>query len=274
MRRRESWRQLLTPGLVLFLMMALGVTVYFAVRQPIPTDFDEYSLWATAAKLTKANDALYTVGETGTPWQATQTPSLILMGYFAQFLGRFAYWKVYVGYDWLLFACFAAVLGGWTGKIRPGGAGGGGLLVRALVLHHLQPHHLFKQGLHEQLRRHPRRGAVRRGGGPVAGPARRRRPPLAVVPVLAFAALAKDNLFPVMLVAAGMAAADWFFFPDSGPFRKGWPRRLGFSALTCAARWRPTWPGAGISPVWLPSTPPKAAWCHQPEPALGGDQRR
>ena len=40
-RRRESWRQLLTPGLVLFLVMALGVTVYFAVRQPIPTDFDE-----------------------------------------------------------------------------------------------------------------------------------------------------------------------------------------------------------------------------------------
>ena len=235
-RRRESWRQLLTPGLVLFLMMALGVTVYFAVRQPIPTDFDEYSLWATAAKLTKANDALYTVGETGTPWQATQTPSLILMGYFAQFLGRFAYWKVYVGYDWLLFACFAAVLGRLDWKKYA-------LAVPAAVACWCAPWFFttYNRTIFLSKVYMNSYGDIPAGvlfGGAVALWLALRAadgPRWPVVPVLAFAALAKDNLFPVMLVAAGMAAADWFFFPDAGPFRKGWPRRLGFSALTCAA---------------------------------------
>lgn len=235
-RRRESWRQLLTPGLVLFLVMALGVTVYFAVRQPIPTDFDEYSLWATAAKLTKANDALYTVGETGTPWQATQTPSLILMGYFAQFLGRFAYWKVYVGYDWLLFACFAAVLGRLDWKKYA-------LAVPAAVACWCAPWFFttYNRTIFLSKVYMNSYGDIPAGvlfGGAVALWLALRAadgPRWPVVPVLAFAALAKDNLFPVMLVAAGMAAADWFFFPDAGPFRKGWPRRLGFSALTCAA---------------------------------------
>ena len=219
-----------------FLMMALGVTVYFAVRQPIPTDFDEYSLWATAAKLTKANDALYTVGETGTPWQATQTPSLILMGYFAQFLGRFAYWKVYVGYDWLLFACFAAVLGRLDWKKYA-------LAVPAAVACWCAPWFFttYNRTIFLSKVYMNSYGDIPAGvlfGGAVALWLALRAadgPRWPVVPVLAFAALAKDNLFPVMLVAAGMAAADWFFFPDAGPFRKGWPRRLGFSALTCAA---------------------------------------
>lgn len=235
-RRRARWRELLTPGLVLFVVMALGVAVYFAIRQPIPTDFDEYSLWATAAKLTKAGDALYTVGETGAPWQATQTPGLILTGYFVQFLGKFAYWKVYVGYDWLLFACFAAVLAplGWR-HYR--------LAVPAAVACWCAPWFFttYNRTIFLSKVYMNSYGDIPAGvlfGGAVAlwlalCAARAPRWPAAVV--LAFAALAKDNLFPVMLVAAGMIAADWFFFPEQGSFRRGWPRRLGFSALVCAA---------------------------------------
>ena len=49
-------QRLFTPGSVLFWGMALAFTVYFFVRQPMATDFDELSLWATAVKITKVND--------------------------------------------------------------------------------------------------------------------------------------------------------------------------------------------------------------------------
>ena len=62
--------------------MALAFTVYFFVRQPMATDFDELSLWATAVKITKVNDSLYATAELGTPWAATQNPGLPLLGVF------------------------------------------------------------------------------------------------------------------------------------------------------------------------------------------------
>ena len=61
-------QRLFTPGSVLFWGMALAFTVYFFVRQPMATDFDELSLWATAVKITKVNDSLYATAKLGTPW--------------------------------------------------------------------------------------------------------------------------------------------------------------------------------------------------------------
>ena len=104
-------QRLFTPGSVLFWGMALAFTVYFFVRQPMATDFDELSLWATAVKITKVNDSLYATAELGTPWAATQNPGLPLLSYFFQFLGHYADWKIYVAYDVLAAAVFAAVLG-------------------------------------------------------------------------------------------------------------------------------------------------------------------
>ena len=56
-------QKLFTPGSVLFWGMALAFTVYFFVRQPMATDFDELSLWATAVKITKVNNDLYATAE-------------------------------------------------------------------------------------------------------------------------------------------------------------------------------------------------------------------
>ena len=78
-------QKLFTPGSVLFWGMALAFTVYFFVRQPMATDFDELSLWATAVKITKVNNDLYATAELGTPWAATQNPGLTLLAYFFQF---------------------------------------------------------------------------------------------------------------------------------------------------------------------------------------------
>ena len=68
-------QRLFTPGSVLFWGMALAFTVYFFVRQPMATDFDELSLWATAVKITKVNDSLYATAELGTPGPRPRTPA-------------------------------------------------------------------------------------------------------------------------------------------------------------------------------------------------------
>ena len=109
-------QKLFTPGSVLFWGMALAFAVYFFVRQPMATDFDELSLWATAVKITKVNNDLYATAELGTPWAATQNPGLPLLAYFFQFLGDYADWKIYVGYDILYFSVFAAVVGDITSE--------------------------------------------------------------------------------------------------------------------------------------------------------------
>ena len=234
-RYRAGWKKLCTPGAVLFFALAAAFAVYFAIRQPIPTDFDEYSFWATASKLTKVNGVLYTTAELGTPWQVTQSPSLILMGYFAQFWGKFAYWKVYVGYDGLLAACFAAVLGRVDWKRYA-------LAVPMAVVCWCVPwffttynRTIFLSKVYMNSYGDIPAGVV--FGGAVAlwlalraGPG----PKWPILPVLALAALVKDNTFPIMLVGAGLVAADWFLFGPEG-FKKGVYGRVGFSALCMAA---------------------------------------
>ena len=87
-------QRLFTPGSVLFWGMALAFTVYFFVRQPMATDFDELSLWATAVKITKVNDSLYATAKLGTPWAATQNPGLPLLAYLFQFFGDYSDWNI------------------------------------------------------------------------------------------------------------------------------------------------------------------------------------
>ena len=113
--RRETkpdYRALLSPGSVLFWGAALTFCLYFSIRQPMATGFDELNLWATAVKITKVDNRLYAFAELGTPWAVTQNPGLPLLSYFFSFFGRYADWKLYASYDILAFAVYAAVLGG------------------------------------------------------------------------------------------------------------------------------------------------------------------
>ena len=83
--QRPAYRRLVTPGAVLFWGMALAFAVYFFIRQPLATKYDELSLWATAVKVTKADNRLYALATLGTPWPQTQNPGLPLLAYFFQF---------------------------------------------------------------------------------------------------------------------------------------------------------------------------------------------
>ena len=88
--RRPRLRALATPGAALFWGLALAFAVYFFIRQPMANSFDELSFWATAVKLTKANNRLYPTAVLGTPWPATQNPGLAVLSYFFSFFGAFA----------------------------------------------------------------------------------------------------------------------------------------------------------------------------------------
>ena len=86
--KKEELKKLLTPGAVLFWALALTFAVYFALRQPMFSEFDEFSLWGTAAKLTKANDRLFPRVRVGRALDRHPKPGIDRAGIFCAVLRR------------------------------------------------------------------------------------------------------------------------------------------------------------------------------------------
>ena len=235
-QKRQNRKALCTPGAVLFWTMSAAFAVYFALRQPLFTDFDEMSFWGTAAKLTHETGGLYTVAPVSWPWQATQSPCLITLGYFVQALGRYGDWKVYLAYDMLAFACFAALLGRVEWKQYR-------LAVPLAAVCWCVPyffttynHTIFLSTVYLSAYGDIPSGLVL--GGTVALWLALREgegPRWPVLPVLAFSALIKSNTFVLALAAAGLVAADWLLTPGTTPWKQGLVRRIGFAAACFAA---------------------------------------
>ena len=232
--QRPACRRLVTPGAVLFWGMALAFAVYFFIRQPLATKYDELSLWATAVKVTKADNRLYALAILGTPWPQTQNPGLPLLSYFFQFLGHYADWKIYVAYDVLAAAVFAAVLGGLNFRQYR-------IAVPLAAICWFAPWFLtvYNHTIYLDTTYMTAYGDVPAGlalGGAVALWLALRKtggPKWAVLPVLALAANIKANTFVLSLVAAGLMAVDAWLFAEH-PFKKGLARRTGF-AIACFA---------------------------------------
>ena len=203
--QRPAYRRLVTPGAVLFWGMALAFAVYFFIRQPLATKYDELSLWATAVKVTKADNRLYALATLGTPWPQTQNPGLPLLSYFFQFLGHYADWKIYVAYDVLAAAVFAAVLGGLNFRQYR-------IAVPLAAICWFAPWFLavYNHTIYLDTTYMTAYGDVPAGlalGGAVALWLALRKtggPKWAVLPVLALAANIKANTFVLSLVAAGL----------------------------------------------------------------------
>lgn len=231
--KQKTLRQQFSCGSLLFWGLAVFFAVYFSVRQPMFSTFDEFSFWGTAAQMTSATDRLYTVGNYGTPWLPTQNPGLVMLSYFVQFFGEFAHFKVYLGYDLLLFACAAALVG--TVEIK-----NYKLAVPLAVIGWLTPWFLTTYRRMQDTSKVYMSAygdipaGMLAGGAVVLWFALRQQedgPRWPIFPVLAFLANVKDNTFPLALIAAGLIAADAFLFDcPVGQWKKGWPRRLGFSA--------------------------------------------
>ena len=234
-KHTDALQMLFTPGSVLFWGMALAFTVYFFVRQPMATDFDELSLWATAVKITKVNDSLYATAELGTPWAATQNPGLPLLAYFFQFFGDYADWKIYVGYDILFFSVFAAVVGAIPREKWRVAVPMAAVLWCVPFFFTNYNHTIYLTTTYMTSYGDVPAGLVF-GGAVAAWLALRQNsaPKWAVLPILALSANIKANTFVLALVAAGLVAVDEWLFADDGDFKAGLLPRTGFS-LACFA---------------------------------------
>ena len=231
-RQRKHWRKLVSCGSVLFWMLSAAFAVYFSLRQPMFSEFDAFSFWGTAAKMTSTSNHLFTICESGTPWQATQSPGLIVLSYFVQFFGEFAPHKVYLAYDMLLFACIAALVGALElAQSR--------LAVPVAVIGWCTPwffttyaRTIFLNTVYLSVYGDIPAGMMM--GGALAlwlcmrtDAARQCR--WAIFPVLAMQANIKDNTFPIALVTAGIIGADMFLFHVQERWGKDWYKRLAFA---------------------------------------------
>ena len=233
--RPVPWRELFTPGSVLFWGMTVAFAVYFSIRQPMANGYDELSLWATAAKITKVDNSLYSTATLGTPWAVTQNPGLPLISYFFQFFGSYADWKIYLAYDALYFACFAAVLSALPWKKWRVAVPLAAVLWCTPFFFTIYNHTIYLADTYLTSYGDVPAGLV--FGGAVAMWLALRQtggPRWAVLPVLALAANLKANDFVLSLAAAGLIAVDVWFFCD-GPFKQGLARRTGFAAACFAA---------------------------------------
>ena len=231
---RHRAKELFCPATVLFWAAVLGFAVYFFVRQPLCTGYDELSLWATAVKTTTVSHRLHTTVELGTPWAATQNAGLPLLSYFFQFFGRYADWKIYLAYNVLYFAVYAAVLGALPWKSWRTAVPAAAVLWFVPYFFTTYNHTLYLSTVYMSCYGDIPAGMV--FGGAVALWLNLRgqdAPRWPVFPVLALAANIKANDFVLSLVAAGLVAVDAWLFAE-GPFQKGLARRTGF-AVGCLA---------------------------------------
>ncbi len=114
--KKGGFDVLLTPGFMLFCFAGLAFITYLSIRTPIAHEWDELSMWATAAKLTKEGNAIFSSVPSGFPWPTTQKPGLPTLSYFFNFFGEFAPWRIYAAYDLLIVSVWSAAIGGLKRK--------------------------------------------------------------------------------------------------------------------------------------------------------------
>ncbi len=114
--KKGGFDVLLTPGFMLFCFAGLAFIAYLSIRTPIAHDWDELSMWATAAKLTKEGNAIFSSVPSGFPWPTTQKPGLPTLSYFFNFFGDFEAFRVYAAYDLLIVSVWSAAISGLKRK--------------------------------------------------------------------------------------------------------------------------------------------------------------
>ena len=110
--RKNALSALAEPGFAAFWVLAAALILFFAWRQPMYSTWDEFSFWGTAAKIVKTSGQLYANAEIGWDWVGSHRPGLVVLGYFFQFFGPYAEWRVFAGYDVLLLSVFTLLTAG------------------------------------------------------------------------------------------------------------------------------------------------------------------
>lgn len=108
-----------SPAFWLFAVCSLFFWTLFAIRQPMFTQWDEFTAWGAAPRLVKVMDALYVAR----PYSLTAShtfPGTSLLSYlFLAFSPVFGEWQCFAALDTLLMACVAAAAAARPGRGWP-----------------------------------------------------------------------------------------------------------------------------------------------------------
>ncbi len=115
-RKKGGFKHILNPSFLLFAAGGFCLLVFLAVRTPVMMAWDEYSMWGTAVKMTKAEHMIFSAVETGFPFAVTQKPGLPILSYFFNFFGEYFAWKMYFAYDLLLLSIFSTSISALKSK--------------------------------------------------------------------------------------------------------------------------------------------------------------
>lgn len=115
---KEKLSRFLTPGVVLFAVSCLAMLLFLAIRQPLMSEWDEFSFWGTAQKLLRTRGQIYTYYESSLLGRSIP-PSLAVLTYFFGGIGTtFREWTCFFAYDVLLFSCYRAFTAAFGKKQR------------------------------------------------------------------------------------------------------------------------------------------------------------
>ncbi len=93
-----------------FIIISVAMIIFFGIRKPLLSSWDEFSFWGTAVKMMKLNHSLPATAEIGWAWVASQKAGLIVLGYFFEFIGEYSQWRIFVGINIVAISVFIALL--------------------------------------------------------------------------------------------------------------------------------------------------------------------
>ncbi|MBQ5782953.1 MAG: hypothetical protein IIV99_06180 [Oscillospiraceae bacterium] len=103
-----------TPGVIMFAVGCIFLFCVLAASQPLMGEWDEYSFWGTAQKLTKHYGQIYTYYDSSLIGKTTSPALCVLAVFFQPFGTGYLEWKAFFGYDVMFLASFCA----WTGAFK------------------------------------------------------------------------------------------------------------------------------------------------------------
>lgn len=104
----EKLNSFLSPGVIFFVISSMAMLAYLSIRQPLMSEWDEFSFWGISKNLMKIHDQLYTYYPSSMIGNSTP-PSLGVLAYYFQWaVPEFSEWICFFGYDVMFFACYSA----------------------------------------------------------------------------------------------------------------------------------------------------------------------
>ncbi|MEG3073195.1 MAG: hypothetical protein RR867_03120 [Ruthenibacterium sp.] len=224
--KKGGFQKVFAPGFVLFCAVGVGLILLFAVRQPMMQEWDEFSLWGTAAKLTKENNMIYSAAPIGWYFLGTQKAGFPTFSYLFNFFGEYAAWRVYAAYDILLVSVWAAAMGALSWKHWK-------ILVPTAILMFLLPYFcVYQRDIYCNFTYLSAYGDIPMGilmGGVFAWYYHAKHKQIPAWPlcfILGAVTLCKDTGMPLALIAAGIVTVDLLFCDDRAGNQKLFSKKV------------------------------------------------